>query len=309
MTAVHSLVANSVRKPVRKIVLARAVGFCFGVRRAVQIALQERKSHPEGRITTLGPVVHNEQVSADMHQKGIGCAPTLSEIEQGTVVMSAHGIAPAVRRDAERRGLKIVDVTCPFVTKLHRSALELASKNYQVVLVGDPGHTEVKGVMGALADVGATASVIASVDELAEIPLGKKVGIVSQTTQYATLFAAVTAAVTLRASDVRALNTVCGATEELQDAAIEMAKTVDVAIVVGGKQSANTRRLRELCAAQGIPAYHIETADEIDLRWIEGAEVIGITAGASTPDAEIEKVARCLNSGELPQDWMLTHPE
>ncbi len=309
MTAVLSMDAAAVRKPVRKIVLARSAGFCFGVRRAVQIAMQERKSRPTDSITTLGPVVHNEQVSADMRRSGIGCAPTLSEVEQGTVVMSAHGIAPAVRRDAEQRGLRIVDVTCPFVTKLHRSALELASKNYQIVLVGDPGHTEVKGVIGALADVGATASVIGSVEELAEIPLGKKVGIVSQTTQYATLFAAVTAAATLRAPDVRALNTVCGATEELQDAAIEMAKKVDVAIVVGGKQSANTRRLRELCAAQGIPAYHIETADEIDPRWIDGAEVIGLTAGASTPDAEIEKVARCLNHGELPPDWILTHPD
>jgi len=293
----------------RKIILARVAGFCFGVRRAVDIALAERKLRT-GAMVTLGPVVHNSQVTEWLSGEGIDQSNNIESIAPGsTVVMSAHGVSPLVRADAAVRGLAIVDVTCPFVTKVHRSALMLVEQGYHVLLVGDRGHTEVLGVVGAVRNAGGRVNVVTCVGDLDDIALGKKVGVISQTTQYASNLAAVVGAACLRCTEVRAVNTVCGATEELQEAALEMAKQVDIAIVVGGVKSANSRRLRELCASQGIPAYQVETADDIDPEWLTNATTIGLTAGASTPDWIIEAVACRLNGGELPSDWNLSHPD
>lgn len=292
----------------RKIVLAKVAGFCFGVRRAVDITLQQRAA-TSGPMTTLGPVVHNSQVGDRLGEQGVGCADSLDGIVSGTVVISAHGASPETRKMAIKRGLNVLDVTCPFVTKVHRSAKQLAEQGYQIVLVGDKGHTEVAGVLGAIETIGGRISVVSGAQEIDSLELGRKVGVISQTTQYSATFAAVVAAVCRRAPDVRAINTVCGATEELQEAAVHMARQVEVAIVIGGSKSANSRRLREICAAEGIRAYQIETADDIDEQWLEGVKAIGLTAGASTPDWVIESVARRLNFGKLPDDWALAHPD
>ena len=230
-------------------------------------------------------------------------------MDDGIVVISAHGTAPHKRRDAVSRGLSVLDVTCPFVTKVHRSARSLVDAGFQVVLVGDSGHTEVEAVVAAIREWGGKVCVVSSAEDLDGIDLCARVGVLSQTTQFSSNYAAVVAAVARRASELRAVNTVCGATEELQSAAADMAKSVDVAIVLGGMNSANTRRLREICAAEGIPAYHVERADEACEDWLEGKHTIGITAGASTPDWIIEDTARRLNGGELPGDWALAHPE
>jgi len=292
----------------RRVVLAEVAGFCFGVRRAVEMTEAYRREH-SGRVTTLGPIIHNEQVIARMREEGVETAAELEAIQEGTVVLSAHGVAPAVVVQARKQGLRMLDVTCPFVTKVHLRAKMLHEQGYQVLLVGDRGHTEVKGVVGAVEALGGRVTVVTHPAEIAELAIGKKVGVISQTTQYASNFAAIVAEVSRIAVEVRAFNTVCNATDELQDAAIRMAKQVEVALVVGGKKSANTRRLRELCAAEGIPAYHVETADEIDPTWLEGRDVIGITGGASTPDWILEEVARRINGGELPADWRLHHPD
>ncbi|HLK57748.1 MAG TPA: 4-hydroxy-3-methylbut-2-enyl diphosphate reductase [Chthonomonadaceae bacterium] len=292
----------------RKIVLAEVAGFCFGVRRAVDMTEKARRERL-GRLTTLGPIIHNEQVISRMQGMGIETAPTLDTISEGTVVLSAHGVAPAVLEQAKAQGLEVLDVTCPFVTKVHRSAKQLYDQGYQILLVGDQGHTEVRGVVGAVEALGGSVSVVSKPEDVQALTLNKKVGVVCQTTQYADTFAAVVAEVCRHATDVRAINTVCGATDELQAAAVRLARQVDVAIVVGGRKSANTRRLRQLCEDEGIPAYHIETAAEIEPRWLEGSEAIGITAGASTPDWIIEDVARALNGGVLPDDWSLHHPD
>ena len=244
-----------------------------------------------------------------MQAAGIETAPTLEAITEGTVVLSAHGVSPTVLAQSKAQGLDVLDVTCPFVTKVHRSAKQLYEQGYQILLVGDQGHTEVRGVVGAVEALGGQVSVVSKPEDVHELSLKKKVGVVCQTTQYAETFAAVVAEVCKVATDVRAINTVCGATDELQAAAVRLARQVDVAIVVGGRKSANTSRLRQLCENEGIPAYHIETADEIDPAWLEGKEAIGLTAGASTPDWIIEEVARALNNGVLPDDWRLHHPD
>jgi 4-hydroxy-3-methylbut-2-enyl diphosphate reductase len=292
----------------RTVVLADAAGFCFGVRRAVEMAERARDT-VIGPITTIGDLVHNSEVIGRLRESGVESAQRVGEVDRGMVILSAHGSAPIVLREARDRGLEILDVTCPFVTKVHRAATSLVQQGYPVLLVGDPGHTEVTGVIGAVKELGGTIYVVSSPEETVDLPLGKRVGIVSQTTQRTESFARVVGEVCRRVPDVRAINTVCGATEELQAAAARLAKQVDLVLVVGGVRSANTRRLRQRCEENGVPAYQIESASEIDAAWLEGHDTIGITAGASTPDWLIEDVARAVNGGELPVDWKIRNPD
>src|SRR5579859_762821 len=267
----------------RRIVLAEVVGFCFGVKRAVDLAQAARRGI-SGPVTTLGPIIHNEQVIDRLRAEGIDTTSKLEHIREGPVVLSAHGVAPTVMAQARAQGLDVVDVTCPFVTRVHRTACQLHEQGYQILLVGDQGHTEVNGVVGAVEAVGGTVTVVSTPEQVRDLSLSRKVGIVCQSTERGDNWAAIVGEVIRKAIDVRAVNTICGATDELQAAAVRLARQVDVAIVIGGRQSANTRRLRQLCADEGIPAYQIETAEEIDPKWLEGRERIGITAGASTPD-------------------------
>lgn len=292
----------------RKIVVARVAGFCFGVQRAVDMVMEARRAR-YGRLTSLGPIVHNNQVIDRLMAQGVESAADLGEVREGAVILSAHGVAPSTLEAARAQGLDVVDVTCPFVTRVHRTAQQLLEQGYQLLLLGDAGHTEVQGILGAVAAVGGTATVVRSAAEVKELALGRRVGIVTQTTQPAEAFAAVVAEVSKRVFDVRAYNTICNATDELQDAAIDLARQVELVIVVGGKQSANTGRLRNLCAEQGVPAYHVETADEIEEAWLEGKTVIGLTGGASTPDWLLEDVARRLNAGTLPDGFAINHPD
>ncbi len=296
------------RRTKRTIRVARVAGFCFGVRRAVEMAQQARQQRT-GNLTTLGQIVHNSQVIERLRQQGIETAETLEAVPAGTVILSAHGVAPQVLLSAKERGLDVVDVTCPFVTKVHRTAKQLIEQGYPLLLVGDPGHTEVKGVIGTIESMGGSVQLVSRPDEVSALVLGKKVGILSQTTQMAETFTQIVAEVCRRVPDVRACNTICGATDELQEAAVALAREVDVVLVIGGRKSANTRRLRQLCEGEGVPAYHIETAEEIEPHWIIGKRTIGLTAGASTPDWVIEEVACALNYGELPEEWNLQNPE
>lgn len=288
-----------------KVILAKTAGFCFGVQRAVDIVLEAR-SKSAGRITSLGPIVHNDQVASKLLAEGVEAAADLGDIREGAVILSAHGVSPETEQRAREQGLDIVDVTCPFVTRVHRTAQSLVAQGYQLILLGEKDHSEVKGIVGA---VHGKVALVSGPEDVRKLKLSRKVGIVTQTTQKAELFAAVVAEVSKTVFDVRAFNTICNATDELQESAIQLAQNVDVVIVVGGKQSANTARLRQICEEEGVPAYHIETADEIRDEWIAGKETIGVTAGASTPDWLIEEVAMKLNGGELPTDFEIQHPD
>lgn len=294
--------------PQRRIILAEVAGFCFGVRRAVDMA-ETARTNQSDRITFLGPLVHNDQVIERFRSEGINTAASVQEVSEGTIVLSAHGVAPSVITQAREQRLTILDVTCPFVTKLHRLAKQLHEQGYQIVIVGDKGHTEVRGVIGMLEALKAMPLLVSTPEEIKDLPLSKKVGVVSQTTQRSETFGRIVAAICQRAADVRALNTICGATDELQAAAIRLARHVDLVLVIGGRMSANTGRLRQLCEEQGVPAYQIETADQIVESWLAGKQSIGLTAGASTPDWIIEDVARRVNGGLLPEDWRLQHPD
>lgn len=272
-----------------KVVIAESAGFCYGVKRALDTVLEAAKAHGKPMFT-LGPLIHNPQVIEKLEREGIRSVTDLSEIPAGSVlVMPSHGVGRHVLEAAKTRELEIIDVTCPFVSKVHQLAEDLVEQGYQVIVVGDEGHTEVKSIMSR---AGEDAFAITEAEELKNRTVKQHVGILAQTTQTVQRYNRLVAEVSKNAEDVRAYNTICNATSERQRAAVATAKSVDVMIVVGGRNSANTRRLTEICADTGVTTHHVEVTGEIDESWFAGAKKVGITAGASTPDWIIQGVIK-----------------
>ncbi len=270
-----------------EVILAKSAGFCYGVSRALNTVLDAAKSH-EKPMFTLGPLIHNPQVIEKLESQGVKSVSEVSEVPPDSVlVMPSHGVSESVMEQAQSAGLEIIDLTCPYVSKVHRVAETLTKNGYQVVILGDKGHTEVRGI---LSTAGEDAIVVSDASELADIKLKNRVGIVAQTTQTRDRYQALVAEVSSRAYEVSAYNTICNATSDRQRAALDVAEHADVMLVVGGRNSANTRRLADICTHAGVPTYHVEVADEIDEGWFAGASKVGITAGASTPDWIIQEV-------------------
>jgi len=268
-----------------EIEVARYAGVCYGVERALGMA---EKAADEARkpVNTLGPLIHNPLVVNDLERIGVGTASNVSEVEEGTLIIRAHGVVPSVVEDARTRGLDVLDATCPYVKKVHNAAERLVREGYQLIVVGESGHPEVEGIMGHAGD---DAHVVSVPGDLDAIDLSRKVGVVVQTTQTPGALADVVAELSKRTMDLRVINTICSATQERQDSAAELARRVDAMIVVGGKNSGNTRRLAEICTAACPKTHHIEDASEIEAAWFDGVSHIGVTAGASTPASHIER--------------------
>lgn len=268
-----------------EIEVARYAGVCYGVERALGMA---EKAADEARkpVNTLGPLIHNPLVVNDLKSIGVGTASNVSEVEEGTLIIRAHGVVPSVVEEARTRGLDVLDATCPYVKKVHNAAERLVREGYQLIVVGESGHPEVEGIMGHAGD---DAHVVSVPGDLDVIDLSRKVGVVVQTTQTPGALADVVAELSKRTMDLRVINTICSATQERQDSAAELAHRVDAMIVVGGKNSGNTRRLAEICTAACPKTHHIEDASEIEPAWFDGASHIGVTAGASTPASHIER--------------------
>lgn len=272
--------------------VARYAGVCYGVERALGMA---EKAAGEARkpVNTLGPLIHNPLVVNDLESIGVGTASNVSEVEEGTLIIRAHGVVPSVVEDARTRGLDVLDATCPYVKKVHNAAERLVREGYQLIVVGESGHPEVEGIMGHAGD---DARVVSVPGDLDAIDLSRKVGVVVQTTQTPGALADVVAELSKRTMDLRVINTICSATQERQDSAAELARRVDAMIVVGGKNSGNTRRLAEICTVACPKTHHIEDASEIEAAWFDGASHIGVTAGASTPASHIERALVCMRS-------------
>ena len=266
--------------------VAAHAGACYGVERALEMAERAAAEAPQP-VHTLGPLIHNPLVVADLETQGIRSASSPVEAEEGTLVIRAHGVTPQVIDEAKGLGLNVVDATCPYVKRVHHAAAKLAREGYQVLVVGESGHPEVQGIMG---HAGADALVVSDETDLAALGLSRKVGVVVQTTQTAARLAEVVAALVGRVEELRVVNTICEATSERQRAAAALADEADCMIVVGGRQSGNTRRLAQICADRCPRTHHIEDASELEPAWCEGAALIGVTAGASTPAAHIERV-------------------
>lgn len=273
-----------------KVIVADEAGVCFGVRRALDMVLQE--SSRGEKLATLGPLIHNPQVVQMLEEKGICAVSSVAEARGGGVVLPSHGVSREVRGEAEAAGARIIDATCPFVAVVQRKVEELSADGFRVVIFGDPGHSEVRAIVSA---AGEGAVVVESAEQARLIDWsGERVGIVSQTTQEAERFGEVVGVIARRARETAAFNTICHATARRQEAARELASRVQAMFVVGGRNSANTTRLAEICRSRGVPTYHIETASEIQPEWTEGLDTVGLTAGASTPDWIIEEVRESL---------------
>lgn len=268
-----------------EIEVARYAGVCYGVERALGMA-EKAADGARKPVNTLGPLIHNPLVVNDLKSIGVGTASNVSEVEEGTLIIRAHGVVPSVVEEARTRGLDVLDATCPYVKKVHNAAERLVREGYQLIVVGESGHPEVEGIMGHAGD---DAHVVSVPGDLDAIDLSRKVGVVVQTTQTPGALADVVAELSKRTMDLRVINTICSATQERQDSAAELAHRVDAMIVVGGKNSGNTRRLAEICTAACPKTHHIEDASEIEPAWFDGASHIGVTAGASTPASHIER--------------------
>ncbi len=268
----------------QKIELARYSGFCFGVRRAIKLAQDAVKS--KKTIYSLGPLIHNRQEVERLRKKGIHIVENLSEIKSGTLIIRSHGIHPRLVKEAKKKGLSIIDATCPFVKKVQELTTLLQKEGYRVIVVGEKNHPEILALPGV--------KVIEKVSDVEKMRTSKKLGVVSQTTQTIENLTEVVAALVKKTSELRAFNTICGATARRQKEAYNMAHRCDLMLVIGGYNSANTRRLAEICKRTGTETHHIETPDQIKPSWLKGKRKIGVTAGASTPNWIIRKVMRKL---------------
>lgn len=274
-----------------RIEVASHAGVCYGVERALKLAAHAAES-ARGSVTTLGPLIHNPIVVRDLESAGVKGAQTVDEVESGTLIIRAHGVVPQVIDQARAKGLEVLDATCPYVKKVHMAAEKLVREGYQLIVVGESGHPEVEGILGHAGDA---AHVVSTPRDLDGVDLARKVGVVVQTTQTPANLAAIVSALALRTMDLRVVNTICSATQERQDSAAELASRADVMIIIGGKNSGNTRRLAEICMDRCPRTHHIEDSSEIQRTWFEGVALVGITAGASTPGAHIDAALACIN--------------
>ena len=267
-----------------QVILAEHLGFCYGVRRAIKIA----REHADGKSCTLGPIIHNPQMVERLKNEGVGAVNNLSDLKEGTIIIRSHGVGPEIYEQAKARGLNLVDATCPHVKKAQHSAQKLVAEERDVVIVGEKNHPEVKSIFD-WSDQKAT--IIETVEEAERLAECKKLGIVSQTTFSGERFNKIVARLLDKSRDIKILRTICDATAQRQMAAIDLAKKVELMIVIGGRNSANTTRLAQL-SEKKCKTYHIETADELQPDWFRNIKKIGITAGASTPDWIIREVNR-----------------
>lgn len=275
-----------------KILIARTAGFCFGVKRAVDMVFDVAEKKSKG-VYTLGPLIHNPQVIDRLKGEGVEPVEKVSDLSRkkvDTVVVRTHGIPQGDMDTLSSKGFNVIDATCPFVKKAQHYAKLLKDEGYKVVILGDKEHPEVKGIMSY---AGKDAVVVRGAEELGE--LRGKVGIIVQTTkQIDTLKELVSAAIE-KTKELKVYNTICNSTALRMRETADMAKKVDLMMIVGGKNSANTTRLANHCKSLGVRTRHIETADEIRKSWFKGMKTVGITAGASTPDWIIEEVKDRIN--------------
>jgi 4-hydroxy-3-methylbut-2-enyl diphosphate reductase len=274
-----------------QVLIADEYGFCFGVERAVEMveeALQEGDT-----VRTLGPLIHNDQEMERLATHGVSTINAPVQIKRGeTAVIRAHGVTPQVEAELREKASKVVDATCPFVTKVQKLASRAAAQNRHVIVVGNPDHPEMIGVFGYAPE---HSFIVRDVEEVAALPRLKNPLVVSQTTIKLQNFYDVAEAVKAKADgETQIVNTICSATRDRQDAARALAGEVDVFYIIGGRHSSNSRKLLAVCQEQCGKSFLIETEDEINPEDLRGVEKVGLTAGASTPNWLIEKIGKRL---------------
>jgi 4-hydroxy-3-methylbut-2-enyl diphosphate reductase len=268
-------------------------GFCAGVIRAVDVVdlCLERFGKP---IYVRREIVHNPYVVSELRDKGAVFVEELDEVPEGQmVVFSAHGVSPAVWQDSRERGLKVIDATCPLVTKVHLEALKYAREGYSILLIGHKGHDEVMGTMGEAPDVSLLVEDVERARSV-EVPDPDKVVVLTQTTLSVDDTADIVKTLEERFPNMLTRNDICYATSNRQAAVKAISGDVDLVLVIGAQNSSNCARLREVAEAEGAPAYLINGPDEIQDSWLKDAERVGITSGASTPELLVNRVVEYL---------------
>lgn len=271
----------------REVELAKTAGFCFGVKRAVELVYQEAEAGQ--KVCTYGPIIHNEEVVADLEKKGVRVIHKPEEENDGTVIIRSHGVSKDIYDAFENRGGNVVDATCPFVKKIHKIVKEQSSEGRKILVIGNPNHPEVEGIVG-WSENGAV--VIEDEKQAQEFSAGEdeKLCIVAQTTFNYKKFKELVEIISKKGYDILAVNTICNATEERQTEARELSARVDAMIVIGGKTSSNSQKLYEICKNQCENTYFIQTVKDLPLDELENFQSLGITAGASTPNNIIQEV-------------------
>ena len=283
---------------------AAEIGFCFGVKRALNIL--EKAIRDCGEVETLGPVVHNQQVVDKFSQLGVKVVSNISQVKSGVAVIPSHGVSPQVSEELAVRGLKVVDTTCPNVRKAQQAAKELSTAGFWVIVFGDPTHPEVRGILGWADQKGIATLDSEAISKLDELP--QRLGLLSQTTrnpaQFVSFVDTLAGSILPQVEELRIVNTLCHITKRRQAEALALANKVSLMIVVGGRNSANTRCLAEVCSSAGTETHHIETAEDIEDTWLKGQRAVGVTTGTSIPDnaieevmLKLERIRRSLNAG------------
>jgi 4-hydroxy-3-methylbut-2-enyl diphosphate reductase len=265
--------------------LAEHRGFCYGVKRAIETV--ERCIDSGGTAHTLGPIIHNPQMVSELAKKGVSPAKDLDEIAEGTVIIRSHGVGPQIYQDAEAKNLTVVDATCPHVKKAQQAAYELMKEGYPVIIIGERDHPEVKSIVSWTHE---QAVIVESIEDAEQLPFQQRLGVVAQTTFSGELYEQILAIIKQKCTDIQVKRTICTATDLRQQAAAALAVKMDSMVIIGGKNSANTARLAEVCRQSGCPVYHVETAEELKPEWFSSAVHVGVSAGASTPEWIIEEV-------------------
>jgi 4-hydroxy-3-methylbut-2-enyl diphosphate reductase len=266
--------------------------YCYGVERAIRLAEQALREHRGREIFSLGPIIHNPIVVSKLEKQGLKVVEDISGIPEGAVVViRSHGIPPDVLDELKKKNVVIIDATCPYVRRAQLAASQLKKEGYRVIIVGEKTHPEVIGIKGYVSE---DADVVENVDEVRRIKPARKLGVVFQTTQSLSVIDEIGGAIIKKGFEIKIFNTICSATSDRQEAAREIAMESDVVIVVGGKNSGNTRRLYQIAREINKRTHHIESSEEIDAEWFKEARTVGITAGASTPRDIVEDVAEAV---------------
>jgi 4-hydroxy-3-methylbut-2-enyl diphosphate reductase len=274
-----------------EIVLAESLGFCMGVKRAVEMAYRALEKSDGQQIVTLGPLIHNTQEIKRLEKDGIHVIDEGSIPENSAVVIRAHGVAPQAYQSLKARGLKIMDGTCPYVHYSQRKAFELQAEGYTVVIAGDQNHPEIHGILGYINN---QAYVVKTVDDVSLLPDFERVGTIAQTTISPQKYQAIVEALRQKSKEVKVCETICDATEENQRAVRDLSGEVELLYVIGGRHSANSNKLVEVAREKCRRAFLIETSGEINPEDLRGVKRVGISAGASTPDWMIQHVVEKL---------------
>ena len=283
--------------PSMEIEVAREIGLCFGVRRAITLLTEAARKYD--KVEILGPVAHNQRLVQQLDNAGVKMVANLEDVRGEVIAIPTHGVGPDVLTKMEARKLNIIDVTCPIVKRAQSAATKLARAGFTIIIFGEAEHSEVKGLLGWAGGKGMAALSLNQIASQMKQPPPARLGIISQTTQNKTYFTNfVNQVITTfipKTSEIRIINTLCQAIGTRLEAAIKLAQKSQLIIVIGGRNSANTKRLAEACSAI-VETHPVHTAEEIRKSWRTGKHHIGITAGASTPDAAIQEVIAKLNS-------------